>query len=324
MLPDGAHRDNQRMHLLLPFAAAVSEAGAQAVRHLSVPNLQRALTLLRPTATLGTDEQSLNLPHEHVLAQLQGWPDEDGLLPFAAQQASHDGLEVGEGSAWGLLTPSHWQLGREQVSLVDPAALQLHEGPSRELLQSVRELFESLGWSLHWAAPLRWYARHESLGDVPTASLDRVIGRAIDAWLPARKAGAAIRRLQSEVQMLLHQHPINDQREAQGELPVNAFWLSGTGRARTSKPIDGLVIDERLREPHLAGDWPAWVEAWQGVDTQRLAELVSRAKGGEPVQMTLCGDRHAQRFESVESGRWQRLTARWRSGPAVVDVLEAL
>lgn len=312
------------MHLLLPFAATLSEAGVSASRQLRLPNLQRLLTLLKPTVCIGDDERSLNLPHEQVLARLSGWSADDGLLPFAAQQAARDGCEVGEGSAWGLLTPSHWQLGREQISLVDPAALRLDEGQSRALLDSVRELFESLGWALHWGAPLRWYARHDSLADVPTASLDRVIGRAIDAWLPARKAGAAIRRLQSEVQMLLHDHPINEEREAQGELPVNAFWLSGTGRAQPSRPLDRLQVDETLRAPSLAGDWPAWIEAWQTIDAQRLGDLVQRAARGEAVMLTLCGQRRAQRFESAARGTWQRLSARWRSGPAIVEVLDAL
>ena len=49
------------------------------------------------------------------------------------------------GAAWGLLTPTHWQVGREQIVLRDPAALELDEAESRALLQAVRELFESRG-----------------------------------------------------------------------------------------------------------------------------------------------------------------------------------
>lgn len=312
------------MHLLLPFAAAASETGAAALRQLRLPNLQRLLATLQATVGSGGDERSLNLPHEHVQARLQGWECTDGLLPFAAQQAARDGLAVDAGSAWGLLTPTHWQLGREQISLVDPAALHLDEAESRQLLQVVRDLFESLGWTLHWGAPLRWYAQHASLAAVPTASLDRVIGRAIDAWLPARKAAAAVRRLQSEVQMLLHEHPINEQREARGELPVNAFWLSGTGPTQPDPAAAAWLIDERLRAPCLAEDWAAWVDAWQTLDSERLAALVQRATRGEAVVLTLCGERRAQRFESVQRSAWQRLSGRWRGGASVVDVLEAL
>ena len=34
-----------------------------------------------------------------------------------------------------------------------------------------------------------------------------------------------VRRLQSEVQMLLHTHPLNAAREDRGDLTVNSFWL---------------------------------------------------------------------------------------------------
>lgn len=303
------------MHLLLPFSAAPAAAPAEAAarRALRLPNLQRGLSLLQPTVRHEGETSSLNLPHEHALAVLNGWPDVDGLLPFAAAQAAQAGLAAGgDAAAWGLLTPTHWQLGREQINLLDPAQLHLDESESRGLLQAVRELFESLGWALHWVEPLRWYASHEALAELPTASLDRVIGQPIDGWLPARKAGAAVRRLQSEVQMLLHEHPINEAREARGDLPVNAFWLSGTGRAR---PITAdVTVDMRLREPWLARDWAAWAEAWRLLDAQALADLAQRAERGEAVALTLCGESAAQRFEAAPRSGWHKLTRLWRHG----------
>ena len=88
---------------------------------------------------------------------------------------------------WGLLTPTHWQVGSEQILLLDPAQLHLDEDESRALLQALRALFEPEGWTLHWGAPLRWYVTHASLRELSTASLDRVVGRAIDPWLPDRQ-----------------------------------------------------------------------------------------------------------------------------------------
>ena len=40
------------MHLLLPYAAASSEGGAEAIRTLQLPQLQRLLPLLVPGARL--------------------------------------------------------------------------------------------------------------------------------------------------------------------------------------------------------------------------------------------------------------------------------
>ncbi len=310
------------MHLLVPYAAAACDAGAQALHGLRLPHLERLLARLTPTLKTATDADALNLPHEHVLAVCRSWQIEDGRLPLAAWSAQGDGLPPAVADqGWGLLTPSHWQVGSEQVVLLDPAHLHLDEDESRALLDALRPLFEPEGWTLHWGAPLRWYATHASLRDLSTASPDRVVGGAIDPWLPDRQTGRTVRRLQSEAQMLLHTHPINAARELRGELAVNSFWLSGTGRTQSLLSSDQEPsVDERLRSPWLAGDWAAWVEAWHALDAQRLADLDLRAARGEPVGLTLCGERQAQRYDCVRQGAWQRLTQPWRR----VDSLRVL
>ena len=118
------------------------------------------------------------------------------------------------------------------MSLPDPHNLHLSAQESHTLFEAVRPLFETEGWVMAWGAPARWYAAHDSLDGLPCASIDRVIGRNIDLWLPPTPQARLIRRLQNEVQMLLYQQPLNDARVGQGALPVNSFWLSGCGRAR--------------------------------------------------------------------------------------------
>ncbi len=225
------------MHLLIPFAAALSEAASHVQRDLSLPRLGRLLARLAPRPPDAGDEYSFSPPHERALAQAWGWRGEDGALPFAARAAAADGVAVGD-LAWGLVTPAHWQLGRDNVALLDPALLALDEGESRALFEAVRDLFESEGFALAWGAPTRWYAAHDSLQGLPTASLDRVIGRNVNLWVRNGAAMPAqvklIRRLQSEVQLLLYPHPINEAREARGALTVNSFWLSGCGRWQPS------------------------------------------------------------------------------------------
>jgi hypothetical protein len=40
----------------------------------------------------------------------------------------------------------------------------------------------------------------------------------------------------NEAQMLLHDHPVNEAREARGALPVNSLWFWGVGRHRPLSP----------------------------------------------------------------------------------------
>ncbi len=309
------------MHLLVPFASALSEAGRHTIRGLNLPNLERLLGRLQPGERHGSDEYSLTPPHEASLAAARGWQGGAGALPFAAHAAHADGIEVLD-LAWGQLTPVHWHVGRDEILLTDPDALQLEEAESRALLEAVRELFESEGFALAWGAPLRWYAAHESFAELPTASLDRVVGRNVDRWLPAGREARLLRRLQNEVQMLLYAHPINEAREARGALPVNSFWLSGCGRWQESLE-EPVQVDERLRAPLLGEDWAAWAEAWRALDAVPLAALAAAAEHGEPVTLTLAGERFAQRFENAGGSWWARLRRRY-SHPSAAEVLEAL
>lgn len=78
----------------------------------------------------------------------------------------------------------------------------------------------------------------------------RTAGRPLDDHLPQGPRGAEWRRWLTEAQMLLHEHPVNADREARGLRPLNALWLSG-GAALAPPPRDCAV---RLlgRHPFMA------------------------------------------------------------------------
>ena len=308
------------MHLIVPFAGTVSDAGRQALQSLSLPALSRLLARWTPSAALGSDEFSPNPPHEQALAQALGWASApDNALPFAARHAAALGWAPGD-AAWGQLTPVHLHVGSDAVSLSEPAALRLDEQTSRQLFDSVRPLFDTEGFTLHWAAPQQWLATHALFDGLVTASIDRVIGRNIDPWLPEQRSARLIRRLQNEVQMLLHTHPLNEAREAAGLPTVNSFWLSGCGRLPATTATVAPQVDDRLREPALAEDWAAWCEAWQALDAGPITALLG---AGDGARLTLCGERRAQAWAPAAQGLWQRLSGTWRK-PSVHTALEAL
>ena len=317
--------DNQPMHLLIPFASAVSDASDHVLRDLQLPTLAKLLARLTLVATDAGDEYTLSPPHERALAAAWGWDGADGTWPLAARAAMLDGVAVAD-RAWGLVTPTHWLVGREHVTLADPEALQLSEAESRAAFGAVRELFESEGFAFEWGAASRWYVAHESLVELPCAALDRVIGRNVDLWIrhganPAPQA-RLVRRLQSEVQLLLYPHPINEEREQRGALTLNSFWLSGCGRHQPAEAGDVHVANS-LRAPLLAQDWSGWADAWRALDAGPLAALLAAAQAGNAVSLTLCGERSAQRFEAAPRSLWQRVGSRW-SATEPHTVLEAL
>ena len=338
------------MHLIVPFAGVMSEAGRAAARELALPHLARALDAMGLqwlTAPAGADpeepELSLTPPHEHVKALAWGLTVTDGRVPWAALEAARLGLsgarawsdagsDDGSIKAWGRLTPAHWQLGTEQITMLAPQSLALDSAASTAFLEAVRPLFETEGFELHATAAGHWLARHPVLANLPCAALDRVIGRNVDLWLPADPRARLVRRLQNEVQMFLHTHPLNEDRERRGALPVNSFWLDGCGVAPDSQGATALassaavIEDDRLRAPALNEDWFAWSRAFAQLDEGPIAQALQAAGEGHPVKLSLCGERQACTLTPRPLTVWQRLRQAWRPpSRAVVDrLLEVL
>ncbi|MGE5451915.1 MAG: hypothetical protein ACM3VZ_08780 [Acidobacteriota bacterium] len=299
-------------HWILPFASSLSEPCQQALPRLgqdpALPHLKQLLRRLTPVERLEGDEFDLAMPHEKLLARQMGWPAVSA--PWATWWARQDGITLDAHQPWGVIHPCHWLMGRDHLTMLDPQALALTEAESRELLQAITPLFESDGWTLRWGTPTRWYVSHPSLQDLPTASLDRVIGRNPDVWLTDHPQARQVRRLQSEVQMLVYQHPLHDARQERGALTVNSFWLSGCGQLPEGNPPGGapkaqnIQLITTLRQPMLSDDMTAWLQAWAKLDATVLKDALAQLDEGEPLLLTLCGERHAQTWGASPVRTW--------------------
>ncbi len=301
------------MHLLIPYASCSSEPCRQTLANLALPRLQRLLQRLSLTATDAGDDYTLSPPHERALARACGLPVEDGKIPWAAWQAASTPANPGH-QAWALITPCHWQVGADHVTLGDPNALQLQEQESLALLDAMRPFFEEDGMALSYAAATRWLARGELFRNLATASLDRVLGRPIDAWMPEAPQARPLRRLQNEMQMLLYTHPVNDARAQRGLPPVNSFWVSGTGALPSPPPSpsgrggNSPVVPDTLREAALRGNWPAWAQSWQQLDATEIERLLAALDEQGAATLTLCGERSACTYEARPQSLWRRIS----------------
>jgi hypothetical protein len=281
------------MHLLIPFAFCSGEGCAQALPKLALPHLTQLLSRLTPQPPDTADVFSLSTPHERALAWAMGLPIQDGLIPWAALQAQASG-------AWGFITPCHWQIATNHITMSGQKLPDFSDTESRALMAAMQPYFEEDGIQLRYEHPMLWLAQGEIFNGLATASLDRVAGRNVEHWMPRSPQAAPLRRLQNEMQMLLYTHPVNDARAARGVLPVNSFWLSGTGSLSTVRQpaaTEANVVDT-LRAPALTEDWPAWTQAWHALDANECAALLRAIDQGQPVQLTLCGEASAQTFVS--------------------------
>lgn len=74
-----------------------------------------------------------------------------------------------------------------------------------------------------------WFARCARSPDIATAPIDVVLGRGLYPHLPSGVDAGTWRGWQNEIQMLLHEHPINADRQAQGKVPATGVWFWGGG-----------------------------------------------------------------------------------------------
>ena len=272
---------------------------------------------------------SLAMPHEVAQAQAFGLDVANGCVPWAAIAASQQHLSASQ-SAWAFVTLCNWHVSNGQVTMGDPAHLQIDADTDDQLFEAMQDFFAQDGIALYPFASGKWLAQSDVFAGLPTASLDRVIGRNIDPWLVggATPTGSAtkLRRLQNEMQMLLYTHPVNANRS----LTINSLWWHGAGAlpsnlkenaASAKEPAGGAIWMESsqsqahshsqtisdLRNATLQQDWQAWTQAWKNLDQSLFADLLQRAKKGETMQVVLCGEDVRHTYAMRSASFWGKL-----------------
>lgn len=114
---------------------------------------------------------------------------------------------------------------------------------------------------------------------LPPAVLDQCVPT---EYLPVGEGQAEHRQLLSEIEMALHDHATNLERESVGKAPVNSMWIWGGGRAPAtcSSELPPLFADE----PLLSGYWRSQSNeaiAWPG----SIEACIDNAKGGFVAMM---------------------------------------
>lgn len=124
--------------------------------------------------------------------------------------------------------PVHLQLEREQGKLVPPSVLAIDPEHAADL---VRDLNTHFGQECFFVGSNnRWYFTGEDSTGLNTVPTDYAAGRNVSLLLPRDEQTRRWRKISTEVQMFLHSHEINRQREASGLFPINSLWFWGGGR----------------------------------------------------------------------------------------------
>src|SRR6266700_4235683 len=108
--------------------------------------------------------------------------------------------------------------------------------------------------------PARWYVRLRETPDMHTTPPSAAREGLIEGNLPSGPDAMRFHALMNEAQMLLHEHPVNAEREARGEPALNSVWFWGGGviAAAKDRPFSTVFGDDPLaRGLALAAGIPA-------------------------------------------------------------------
>lgn len=146
---------------------------------------------------------------------------------------------AGRPGHWLLASPVHLVAGLERVHM-HPAGVPM---PAPGELEAIAASFNASlgggGLALEVAAPAVALLSLPRPVSAHTHDPALLAGLEAGAWLPDGPDGGWLRRLMTEAQMLLHDHPVNRAREARGEPAINGLWLwGGGGDALPSLPRD--------------------------------------------------------------------------------------
>ncbi|TBR39545.1 MULTISPECIES: phosphoglycerate mutase [Dyella] len=194
----------------------------------------------------------------------------EGELPAAALTRELLAGDAGT-DVWLSADPAWIQPDINGARLLACGRLGLTMDDALALAEALYPTFAEVGMALEVTSPDRWHVRVDA-DDVPAfAAPEQALGEDLYMHLPQGPQGRRWRALITEVQVVLHQHPLNEQRRERGMPPVNSLWLWGGGvlppRVRTS--FEGVVTDDVLMRA-LAQRAGVSAMAWKDADVERL------------------------------------------------------
>lgn len=213
--------------------------------------------------------RQLDLPLEAVVCIQQGLaakPD----YPIAAIAANADGLAVGD-DYWLRADAVHLLLQRDSFSLSEPAPLQVEREHAELIIASLNEHFSQDGMAFCIGNSGAWYLRLKQIPEIQTTLPSVAMDRNIYQFMPQGAAASVWLSYMNEIQMLLHDHKVNIQRESRHQAAINSVWFSGGGLMPQPLPSEsGIDL--------FVGNSPLYhgLAKWSGVAVQSTEQQVPK------------------------------------------------
>lgn len=294
------------LEIILPFGKPPASLAKELVKQMKTPSLAVLLGHAKKERSHEFDEFARLLPHEFWLTRhFDRANSRLNSPPLSHNRMRNFGLPT-ENGFWFTLSPVHIHVARDHMVMTDPRRLNYSENEARALFMAAKEMCDDLGKTLVYGDTKTWFLRADDWASLQTASLDAAAGHNMDIWIAKGEHEIAWRKLQNEIQMLWHIHPVNQQRDESGQNTINSIWLhSGSDQLyeldcqfghtdfsnwltqRNAPDAKRKVIIEHLLEPALNSDWGAWFEQINHLEKTWFAPALQALRNQEITSLRL-------------------------------------
>ena len=225
--------------------------------------------------------------------------------------------------------PVHLRVDASGLLLFGPEVLRLEAEEADALLETLNANCADRGWHFHRATPHRWYLAPPDAPQIRTCNPAPLCGRDVSTCLPAGAHAGEWNAALNDIQMLLHDHPVNRRRREQGRPVVSGIWPWGGGslpepsvvrrwtRVWTDHPLamglaqhhavaradvpdtaasldapsdgDQLVVLDDLCPDIARRDIVQWMQCMESLESAWIEPLLQRLRRGRIAALTLRG-----------------------------------
>ena len=223
--------------------------------------------------------------------------------------------------------PIYLKADRDSAKLIPGHVLNLDSKEADELLAAINAFVKEDGLSFFRDDTDQWFVSGKSASDLESYPPSFLANRNTSAFMPEGPDSPYWRRLMTELQMLLHTHPVNQAREQNGLTPVNSVWFWGGGElpelaagnahvtvyadepeahqlaahlqisceplSELTRQISDLpaahsvILDTRLMQAWISGDGEQMANSLTVLNEQWLAPLSAQVKAGRLQSLQL-------------------------------------
>jgi len=125
--------------------------------------------------------------------------------------------------------PVYIQPNREHLVLMGADGLDISLDDAERIVHDINQTYSDTEWQISALTPKQWIIEQSEQEQIKTHALSEVVGKNINDYLIKGNHVKKWHGLMNELQMFLHAHPVNQQRQMEGLPVINSLWFWGAG-----------------------------------------------------------------------------------------------